>query len=138
MPHDYNTKTKNQEDENNMSVAIANVKAKVLYWLASLKNNMINLMSLIIRNLEEENAKLKYEVEIFETKLNNLEQFGRRNDTKVSRIPNTVTKNEIKLSVISIMRANDTKIDDHNIGACYRIGKPKENSTKMVVSETEK
>ena len=47
MPHDYNTKTKNQEDENNLSVAIANVKAKVLYWLVNLKNNVISLMSLL-------------------------------------------------------------------------------------------
>ena len=37
MPHGYKTKTKNQEDENNMPVAIANLKAKLLYWFPNLK-----------------------------------------------------------------------------------------------------
>ena len=59
MLDDYNTKTKNQEDENNMSVAIANLKAKLLYCFTNLKNNVINLNHVTIRNLEEENAKLR-------------------------------------------------------------------------------
>ena len=53
MPHDYNTRTKNQEDENHMSFAIANLKAKLLDGFANLRNNVINLKDVIIRNLEE-------------------------------------------------------------------------------------
>ena len=97
------------------------------------QNNVINLNDIIIRNFEDENAKLRYEVEILETKLNDIEQFGRRNDTKMSGIPDTVTKKVIKSFVISIMRANNIEIDGDNIGACYRIRKPKRNSKKISV-----
>ena len=49
--HDYNMRTKKQEEENNMSVAIANLETKLLDGFSSLEDEEINLKDVIIRNL---------------------------------------------------------------------------------------
>ena len=43
--------TTKQEEENNASVAIANLESKLLDRFSSLKDEMINLEDVIIRNL---------------------------------------------------------------------------------------
>ena len=51
MPHDYNTRTKNQEDKNNTLVAIANL-------VSSFTDETTNLKDVIIKNLQKDNANL--------------------------------------------------------------------------------
>ena len=48
MSHDYNTRTKKQEEQNNRSVAIANLETKLLDVFSSLKDEVINLKGVII------------------------------------------------------------------------------------------
>ena len=59
MSHDYNTRTKIREKQNNTSVAIVNLETKLLDGFSSLIDEVINLKDVIIRNLQEENAKLR-------------------------------------------------------------------------------
>ena len=59
MSYDYNTRTKIREKQNNTSVAIVNLETKLLDGFSSLIDEVINLKDVIIRNLQEENAKLR-------------------------------------------------------------------------------
>ena len=71
MSHDYNTRTKKQEEENNTSVAIVNLETKLLDGFSSFKVKVINFKDMIIKiNLHKGNAKLRSRVEDLETKLN--------------------------------------------------------------------
>ena len=87
MSHDYSTRTKNQEEKNNTSVALANLEPNLLGELSSLKDEVINLKDVIIRNIQEENVKLRSSVEILQNRFNYLEQYGRCNNIEVSVIP---------------------------------------------------
>ena len=68
MSHNYNTRTKNNK-EYNMLVALANLETKLLDGFSSLKDEVINLEDLIIKNLQEENTKFRSRVELLENKL---------------------------------------------------------------------
>ena len=57
MPHDYNTRT------------IANLETKLLDGFSSFKDEFINLKDVVIRNLKEENAKLRSSVKVLENKI---------------------------------------------------------------------
>ena len=87
MSHDFNTRTKNQEQESNTSVALANLETNLLGEFSSLKDQVINLKDVIIRNFEEENVKSRSSVEILQNRFNYLEQYGRCNNIDVSVIP---------------------------------------------------
>ena len=59
---------------------------------------MINLRDVIIRNLQDENVKLRSRVEVLENKFNNLEQYGRCNNTEVLGISDSISDNELESS----------------------------------------
>ena len=100
MPHDYNTRT------------IANLETKLLDGFSSFKDEFINLKDVVIRNLKEENAKLRSSVKVLENKFNHLEQYGIHNNIKVSRTPDLIGENELERSVIKIMKTIDVEVDD--------------------------
>ena len=85
MPHDYNTRT------------IANLETKLLDGFSSFKDEFINLKDVVIRNLKEENAKLRSSVKVLENKFNHLEQYGIHNNIKVSRTPDLIGENVLHL-----------------------------------------
>ena len=133
MSHDYNMRTKKQEGENSILVAIGNLETKFLDGFSSFKHKVINLKDVIIRGLLEENAKLRNRVEVLENKFNHLKQYGRCNNIEVPGIPDSVGDNELECSVIKFMKAVDIEVDDHDIEACHRIGKSKRDSKKTIV-----
>ena len=83
--------------------------------------------------MQEENAKLRNRVEVLESKFNQLEQYGRRNNINVSGILDSLGDNELECSVIKIMKANDIEVDNRDIEACHKIDKSKGNSKKTIV-----
>ena len=93
MSHDYSTRTKNQEEKNNTSVALANLEPNLLGEFSSLKDEVINLKDVIIRNFQEENVKLRHSVEILQNRFNYSEQYGRCNNIEVSVIPDSIGDN---------------------------------------------
>ena len=55
MSHDYNTRTKKQEDENNTSITKVNLETKLLDGFSILKVEAINFKDMIIKiNLQRE------------------------------------------------------------------------------------
>ena len=91
---------------------------------------MINLKDMIIRNLQEENAKLMSRHEVLKNKFNHLEQYGKGSNTEVPGIPNLIGDNELECLLIKIMKVIDIEFDDRDIEACHRISKSRENSKK--------
>ena len=85
MPHDYNTRT------------IANLETKLLDGFLSFKDEVINLKDVVIRNLKEENAKLRSSVKVLENKFNHLEQYGIHNNIKASRTTDLIGENVLHL-----------------------------------------
>ena len=127
MSHDYYTIIKKQEEKNQTSVDIgrrlkqtsvdiANLETKLLDGFSNLKDEAINVKDVIIRNLQEENAKLRSKVEVLENEFNHLEgQYCRRNDIEVSGIPDSIGDNELECSVIKIIKTIDTEDDYRDI-----------------------
>ena len=54
MSRNYHTRTTKQVEENNMLVAIVNLESKLLDRFSWLKDEMINLKDVVMRNLQEE------------------------------------------------------------------------------------
>lgn len=55
MSHDYNTRTKKQEDENNTSITKVNLETKLLDGFSILKVEAIDFKDMIIKiNLQRE------------------------------------------------------------------------------------
>ena len=127
MSHDYYTIIKEQEEKNQTSVDIgrrlkqtsvdiANLETKLLDGFSNLKDEAINVKDVIIRNLQEENAKLRSKVEVLENEFNHLEvQYCRRNDIEVSGIPDSIGDNELECSVIKIIKTIDIEDDYRDI-----------------------
>ena len=127
MSHDYYTIIKKQEEKNQTSVDIgrrlkqtsvdiANLETKLLDGFSNLKDEAINVKDVIIRNLQEENAKLRSKVEVLENEFNHLEvQYCRRNDIEVPGIPDSIGDNELECSVIKIIKTIDIEDDYRDI-----------------------
>ena len=68
--------------------------------ITNLKDEVINLKDIIIKNLQDENKRLKTKVNVLENKIidleiqnNNLDQYSRRNNVEISGISQSVTMN---------------------------------------------
>ena len=114
-----NQKTRGEESDvgwYRTSVDIANLETKLLDGFSNLKDEAINVKDVIIRNLQEENAKLRSKVEVLENEFNHLEvQYCRHNDIEVSGIPDSIGDNELECSVIKIIKTIDIEDDYRDI-----------------------
>ena len=68
-----------------------------------------------------------------ETKLNHLDQYGRRNNLVLSGIPDTVEDKDLESTVSSILSDIDVPIGPHNVEACHRIGLSAKNKSKKTM-----
>ena len=106
-----------------------------------IKDEIINLKEVIIRNLQNENKRLNDEVNqlqekiiSLESKSNSVEQYGRRNDMEINGIPNNISDDNLESTVISVLsKATNVHVTADDTEACHRIGKSKGNSKKTIV-----
>ena len=146
MSHDHNTRSKKQlslEDdlekmEGNILEQISNLNVEV----KSIKDEFLNMKDVIIKRLQEENellhsrcSKLENKVVSLEQSVNQVEQYGRRNNIVIVGIPDDITDNNLEDAVTSIMEDVDVFIQHGDIEACHRIGKSDEktSSKKAIV-----
>ena len=142
----YNTRSKKQlsfEDtmekmESNILEQISSLKVDV----RSMKDECWNMKDVIIKRLQEENAllrsrcsKLEDNVVSLESSVNQVEQYGRRNNIVISGIPDDVADDELEDTVTSIMEDVYVIVQNSDIEACHRIGKSeqKASSKKTIV-----
>ena len=67
------------------------------------------------------NRKLEDKIVYLEKKQTKGEQYSRRNNVEISRIPNTIPDNDLENTVIRICRDSAVEIDPKDIEACHRL-----------------
>ena len=73
-------------------------------------------MDIIIKNLHNENKRLKTENKII------VDQYSRRNKVESSRIPQSVSDNQHKENVVHILKAIYNNVTLNEIEVCYCLG----------------
>ena len=139
--HDHNTRSKKQlsfEDamvkmESNILEQISSLKVDV----RSMKDEFLNMNNVIIKCLQDENAllrsrcsKLEDKVVSLESSVNQVEQYGRRNNIVISGIPDDVADDGLEDAVTSIMVDLDVIVQNGDIEACHRIGKSDQKTSR--------
>ena len=56
-----------------------------------------------------------------------LEHYGRRNNIKISGIPDSVEQNSLEKKIVSIFSKIGVDVTSNDIEACHRIGKSQNN-----------
>ena len=114
--------------------ALSKVESTLMQNITNLKDEVISLEDIIIKNFQDENKRLKTKVNVWENKIihleiqnNNLDQYSRRNNVEISGIPQSVSDNQLEEKVVDILKAIDVNITTNEIEACYRLGKKKKN-----------
>ena len=105
-----------------------------------LDNELLNLKDVIIKNLQVENERLRKKVNVRENKFltlesehNSLEQYGRRNNIEITRIPDKVPYQNLEEKVVDILNEISVDVSPKDIEACHRVGVSKNNSKKTIV-----
>ena len=116
------------------------LEKSIVQSINGLKNEIINLKHIVIRNLQDENArpkekceKLENRVAILKSNHNDLAQYGRHNDVVFSGIPENVPDNNLESKVISVLLDIDMQVVPRDIETCHRIGKPTSKMQKTIV-----
>ena len=116
------------------------LEKSIVQSINSLKDEIINLKDIVIKNLQGENtrlkvkyAKLENRVAILESKHNDLAQYGRRNNLVFSGIPENVPDSNLESTVLSVLLEIDLQVESRYIEACHRIGKPSSKKQKTIV-----
>ena len=118
------------------------MEENIVNWMNSLKDEIINLKEIVIRNLQDENEKLQHKCEWllekrcskYESDHNALAQYGWWNNVVLSGIPESVSEDVLEESVVSNLADIDVLVESQDIEACHRFGKPdRDNSQKTIL-----
>ena len=103
MVHGYNTRGKTQESVMNNQDQMKSMEDNIVNRINSVKDEIINLNEIVIRNLQGENEKLRRICERlekqcskYESDHNALAQYGRRKNIVLSRIPESVSEDVLE------------------------------------------
>ena len=108
-----------------------------------MKDEFLNMKDVIIKHLQDENellcsrcSKLEDKVVWLELSVNQVEQYGRKNNIVITGIPDNIADDELD-AVTSIMEDVDVIIQIGDIGACHRnlTKTPDKNLTKKLVKK---
>ena len=116
------------------------LEKSIVQSINGLKDKIINLKDMVIKYLQDENARLKEKCEklenrvaILESNHNDLAQYGRQNNIVFSGIPENVPDNNLESTVISVLSDNDVQVKPRGIEVCHRIGEPTSKTQKTIV-----
>ena len=102
---------------------------------------LLNLKDVIIKNIQVQNERLRKKKEnVLENKVltlesehNSLEQYGRRNNTEITGLPDNVPNQILEEKVVDILNEISVDVSPKDIEACHRVGVSKNNSKKTIV-----
>ena len=138
--HQYSTRGASNSDNvngqsNETNILISSLKASFEKSFNDLKDEIINLKDVIIKNLLDENSTLKSKISTLEKRVEKLEmennqlgQYGRRNNLEISGIPDEIYGSSLEKTSIEILKSINVDVETSQIEACHRVGK-KEKST---------
>ena len=119
---------------------IINLEKKMTSRFDGLDNELLNLKDAIIKNLQVENERLRKKVNVLENKIlnlesehNSLEQYGRRNNIKITGIPDSVPDQNLEEKVVDILNEIIVNVSPKDTEACHRVGVSKNSSKKTIV-----
>ena len=105
-----------------------------------MKDEILNLKDIVITKLQEDNARLtskcsylENRVDLLETKLKYLDQYGTRNNLELSEILNTVNDDDPENTVTSLMSDIDVTLEPRDIEDCHWIGLADKNNLKKTI-----
>ena len=131
--HEYNTRSKDatNADQPALLSALSKVESNLMQNITNLKDEVINLNEIIIKN---QNKRLKTKVNVLENKIidleiqnNNLDQYSRRNNVEISGISQSVRDSHLEEKVVDILKAIDANVTTNEIDACHRLGNKNKN-----------
>ena len=131
--HEYNTRSKDtiNADQPGLVSALSKVESNLMQNITNLKDEVINLNEIIIKN---QNKRLKTKVNVLENKIidleiqnNNLDQYSRRNNVEISGISQSVRDSHLEEKVVDILKAIDANVTTNEIDACHRLGNKNKN-----------
>ena len=92
------------------------------------------MKNVITKNLQVENEHLRKKVNVLENKIltlesehNSLDQYGRRNNIKITGIPDSVPDQNLEEKVVDILNEISVNVAPKDIEACHHVAK-KNNS----------
>ena len=100
------------------------------------------MKDVIIKRLQDENvilrdrcSKLEQRLVEFECSINNLEQYGKRNNVIISGIPDSLNVNQLKESATEILIDINVNVAGNDVESCHRIDKKdtRISSTKTTI-----
>ena len=116
------------------------LEKSIVQSINSLKDEIINLKDIVIKNLQDENAwlkekceKLENRVAILESNHNDLVQYGRCNNIVFRGIPENVSDNNLESTAIAVLSDINVQVETRDIEACHQIGKPTTKTQKTIV-----
>ena len=136
--HSYNTRNSNEDERLNLKESefiISSLRSLFDQNFKELRSEVNDLKDVIIKELIEENkklresnTKLKDKVVELEGEVNELNQYGRRNNLEISGIPEDIKIDKLEEKAIEILGHVNVKIESRDIEGCHRLGKLKKNS----------
>ena len=94
------------------------------------KNALIQRKLNIIYKENDHLYELIYNLEI---NVNNLDQYSRRSNIEISKIPEKIKQNELELYVLNIFASIGIKLSSYDIVAVHRLGKYHPDKTRNVI-----
>ncbi|RZF31931.1 hypothetical protein LSTR_LSTR011528 [Laodelphax striatellus] len=118
---------KRMEMEFNTSFEFANSKIDDQTKTISNQTLKINECLRLIEDLRKENTSLKRKVSDLETRLEDVEQYSRRNTLEIYGVPE-IKNEDVYETVRKVCTALDVNMTREKIDVCHRLGKPKEDT----------
>ena len=117
------------------------MEGNIVNWINSLKDEIINLKEIVIRNLQDKNEtlwcrceRLEERCSKYESDHNALTQYGQQNNVVLSGISESVSEDVLEESVISVLAVIEVFVESEDTEVCHRFGKPdREKSQKTIV-----
>ena len=124
----------------NQDSQMKDMENNILHSINSLKDEILNLKEIVIKNFQNENEKFRQKCKWlerpcakYESDHNALAQYGHRNNVVLSGIPDYVSDDTLKESVISVLAEIDVFVEHKDIEACHRFGKADRQKSKKTI-----
>ena len=136
--HEYDTSSKDSinPDPPNLS-ALSKVESNLIQNFTNLKKWSTQSKGY---NLQDENKRRKTKVNVLENEIialeiqnNNVDHHTRRNNVEISKIPQSVSDNQLEEKVVDMLKAIDVNSTSNEVEAFHHLGPKKKNVFVWVI-----
>ena len=130
-----NNESTSESDSASNHDPLVKLEENIIICMNNLKKEIVNLKDTVIKQLQDENEKLRAKCSTLEKKvvtleqnLNSLGQYGTRNNLVLSGIPESIPDNQFENTVASTLSDIGMSIQSEEIETCHRFGKTDRNT----------